>query len=239
MAQNIYDTPEFFTGYSSLPRSRNGLAAMPEWPALKAMLPPLDKLRVLDLGCGFGWFARFAASEGASVLGIEISSNMLAKAASFPTEGITYKQADLETVELSGEFDLIVSVLALHYLESLERLVKQAFAVLKSGGKFVVEVEHPIYTAPSRGVFIPFEDKMVWPVDGYAREGPRTRSWFVDGVVKQHRTLETYITMFLDTGFVLERIEEWKPTKEGLEAGLCDEKEFNRPMFLLFKFGKP
>ena len=60
MTQNIYDDSGFFEGYSQLPRSVHGLAAAPEWPALRAHLPDMKGLRVLDLGCGFGWFCRWA-----------------------------------------------------------------------------------------------------------------------------------------------------------------------------------
>src|SRR5215510_2057644 len=57
MPQNIYDDPEFFTGYSQLRRSREDLVGAPEWLVLRSMLPPLESVRVLDLGCGFGAFA--------------------------------------------------------------------------------------------------------------------------------------------------------------------------------------
>ena len=64
MAQNIYDRPEFV----------EGLDGAPEWPALRAMLPDVDGLRVVDLGCGFGWFCRWARAHGASeVLGLDLS----------------------------------------------------------------------------------------------------------------------------------------------------------------------
>ncbi|AKQ63230.1 Methyltransferase [Myxococcus hansupus] len=33
MAQNIYDDPGFFHGYSQLRRSKEGLSGAPEWPA--------------------------------------------------------------------------------------------------------------------------------------------------------------------------------------------------------------
>src|SRR5438128_6471992 len=81
MTQNIYDDPEFFAGYSQLLRSREGLDGMPEWAALKVMLPDLEGLRVVDLGCGFGWFCRWAREAGAAeVLGLEVSEKMLARA---------------------------------------------------------------------------------------------------------------------------------------------------------------
>ena len=35
-------------------------------PSLRAMLPPLAGRRVVDLGCGFGWFCRWAAGQGAA-----------------------------------------------------------------------------------------------------------------------------------------------------------------------------
>jgi 2-polyprenyl-3-methyl-5-hydroxy-6-metoxy-1,4-benzoquinol methylase len=89
MAQNIYDDEVFFKANSHLERSLNGLEGAPEWPALRAMLPELAGLRVLDLGCGFGWFSRWAAESGAaSVLGIDLSERMLARARSDTTLGL-------------------------------------------------------------------------------------------------------------------------------------------------------
>ncbi|MGY3146402.1 2-polyprenyl-3-methyl-5-hydroxy-6-metoxy-1,4-benzoquinol methylase [Bradyrhizobium sp. USDA 3397] len=58
MAQNIYDNPDFFAGYSQLPRPVHGLDVAPEWPEIRAMLPDLVGKRVVDLGCGFGWASR-------------------------------------------------------------------------------------------------------------------------------------------------------------------------------------
>ena len=96
MAQNIYDRPEFFEGYSRLGRSVDGLDGAPEWPALRAMLPDVDGLRVVDLGCGFGWFCRWARAHGASeVLGLDLSEKMLARArAAGADDAITYRRAN-------------------------------------------------------------------------------------------------------------------------------------------------
>src|SRR5919108_402929 len=55
--------------------------AAAERPALRAMLPDMRSLRVMDLGCGFGWFCRWAREHGAAeVLGIDVSENMLTRA---------------------------------------------------------------------------------------------------------------------------------------------------------------
>src|SRR4051794_1731272 len=112
MAQNIYDRPDFFEGYSSLNRSVQGLAGAAEWPAVRSMLPDMHGLRVVDLGCGFGWFCRWAREEGAlHVLGLDISERMLERAREATSD-------DLETVSLpSSQFDLAYSSLALHYVD--------------------------------------------------------------------------------------------------------------------------
>jgi len=81
MTQNIYDDEGFFAGYSRLPRSVDGLDGAPEWPTLCAMLPELSGRNVIDLGCGFGWFCRWARRHGAAqVLGLDVSEKMLARA---------------------------------------------------------------------------------------------------------------------------------------------------------------
>jgi 2-polyprenyl-3-methyl-5-hydroxy-6-metoxy-1,4-benzoquinol methylase len=102
MSRNLYDDPEFFAGYSQLARSREGLAGAPEWPTLRAMLPPLDGLRVLDLGCGFGAFSRWVSKMGAaSVIGVDRSEKMLARARSLTRDpAVMYRAAEIEHLEL-------------------------------------------------------------------------------------------------------------------------------------------
>ncbi|HWC23075.1 MAG TPA: class I SAM-dependent methyltransferase, partial [Flexivirga sp.] len=68
MGQNIYDDPEFQAGYRRLARSEEGLAGAPEWPSVRALLPDLTDKQVVDLGCGYGAFARWAAESGAALV---------------------------------------------------------------------------------------------------------------------------------------------------------------------------
>src|SRR5271167_2649382 len=97
-AQNIYDDPDFFAGYAKLPRSERGLAVVYEWAAFQRLLPPsLGDLRVLDLGCGLGYFAREARARGArEVVGVDLSERMLdAARAQTDDPGITYLRQSL------------------------------------------------------------------------------------------------------------------------------------------------
>lgn len=237
MTQNIYDNETFFEGYSRLPRSIEGLDGAPEWPALRALLPELRGLRVLDLGCGFGWFCRWARERGAaSVLGVDVSDRMLARAkAENHDDAISYAKADLEHLDLpSGSFELAYSSLALHYIENLEGLLARVQAALVPGGKLIFSVEHPIFTAPTNpGWSVDAAGRKIWPVAGYLDEGRRSTDWLAKGVIKQHRTIGTYVGLLVRSGFSLSHIDEWGPSHEQVAARPDWADERQRPPFLL------
>ncbi|MGK9050401.1 class I SAM-dependent methyltransferase [Neorhizobium petrolearium] len=237
MAQNIYDTPEFFEGYSRLGRSVHGLAGAAEWPVIRSLLPDLKRKRVVDLGCGFGWFSRFAAEEGAaSVLGLDLSEKMIARAkAENAHPAVAYDIADLEHVELpQAAFDLAYSSLAFHYLEDFGRLVREVHAALVPDGKFVFTIEHPIYMASANPGWRTDEaGRRFWPVDGYSVEGRRTTDWLAKGVLKYHRTVGTTLNTLIDNGFTLRRVVEWRPSEEQVAANPDLAEEMDRPMILM------
>jgi SAM-dependent methyltransferase len=237
MTQNIYDNDAFFREYSRLPRSIEGLEGAPEWPALRAMLPDLRGLNVVDLGCGFGWFCRWARENGAArVLGIDVSEKMLERARGETHDAaIAYSRADLEHLELpEGAFNLAYSSLALHYIKNIRGLMSQIHRSLVVGGRLVFSVEHPIFMAPAEPKFsVNAAGRTTWPVDGYLDEGPRSTDWLAKGVIKQHRTLATWINTLIEIGFAILHVEEWGPTKEQIALHPEWAHERERPPFLL------
>ncbi|RPE81596.1 class I SAM-dependent methyltransferase [Vulcaniibacterium tengchongense] len=237
MAQNIYDDPQFLAGYSRLPRQRHGLAGAPEWPALRAMLPDPAGQRVVDLGCGFGWFSRWAAAHGAArVLGLDLSERMLARArADTADAAVEYRLADLETIELpQASFDLAHSALAFHYVEDFARLARAVHRALAPGGRLVFSIEHPIYMAAADPQGWRDEDgRRTWPIGRYAIEGERRTEWFVPGVLKYHRTLATTLNTLIDAGFAIRRIVEFAPSAEQIARQPELAEELERPMLLL------
>ena len=216
-SQNIYDVADFFAAYSQLDRSVRGLAGAPEWPALQALLPDPSGLDIVDLGCGFGWFCRWACERGAArVTGIDLSERMLGRAhAETSDPAISYARADLERLDLPpGAFDLAYSSLALHYIVDLEGLLATVYRALRPNGMLVFSAEHPVITAPSHpGWSIGADGRRVWPINNYLVEGPRKTRWLADGVIKQHRTIGTYLSNLLRTGFAIARVEEWGPSE--------------------------
>ena len=197
MAQNVYDDAEFFAQYATLRRSQEGLDGAPEWPTLRAMLPPLQGKRVLDLGCGYGWFCRWARAAGAaSVLGIDLSERMLERARADTSDpAITYLRASIDSATLdAASFDVVYSSLALHYIADFDALCRSVARALVPGGHFVFSVEHPIYSARTNPAWFELEGRKVWPVDSYLDEGERRSHWLGRDVVKYHRTIASYVS---------------------------------------------
>lgn len=237
MAQNVYDDPDFFTGYSQLRRQTHGLDGAPEWPVLRDLLPRLAGQRVIDLGCGFGWATRWMREQGAaSVLGLDLSQNMIAQAKATTTDSaIAYYFTDLDKLNLpTAAFDLAFSSLAFHYVADFARLAGMIYRALAPGGHLVFSIEHPVYMAATHPHWIADEDgRKTWPVNRYSIEGERRTEWFVKDVLKYHRTLGTTLNALIDTGFQIRRVVEFAPTAEQIAQmpELAEEQE--RPMMLL------
>lgn len=237
MTQNVYDHEEFFAAYTQLDRSQRGLAGAPEWPTLQTMLPDLTGRRVVDLGCGFGWFCRWAREKGAAaVTGIDVSERMLERArADTDDPAIQYLRDDLERVQLpEAAFDLAFSSLALHYIDDLGRLLTEVRRALVPGGALLTSVEHPLLLGPRRpGWNVDDDGNTSWLVDGYLDEAIRDTPWLGSRVLKHHRTIETYTRLVREAGFTLTDLREWGVTDQWLLEHPEQEHERARPYFLL------
>ena len=237
MKQNIYDDQKFFEGYSQLRRHESGLNAAVDQPAMRALLPPLANKRVLDLGCGFGKMCRYAIDQGAaSVVGVDLSAKMLAKAREDTADArISYVQSALEDLAFApASFDLVVSSLALHYVERFDQVCANVKSWLVSGGAFVFSVEHPMVTAFPVGGYLDLKgEKLHWPIDNYKHEGIRHTQWFVDDVIKYHRSVETYVNTLIDKGFTIVRLVEPVATAEAIRERPELGEESRRPTFMM------
>nr|WP_145157144.1 class I SAM-dependent methyltransferase [Paenibacillus terrae] len=242
MKQNKYDDSAFFAAYKEMPRSIGGLGAAGEWHEFKALLPDLQGKSVLDLGCGFGWHCRYAREQhAAEVVGVDISAKMLESAREQTDDpAITYLQAPIEDIDFpDGHFDVVLSSLAFHYVQSFDAVCQKVHSCLKQGGNFVFSVEHPIFTSRPEQEWI-LDDQgspLYWPVDHYQDEGVRNTAFLTDHVIKYHRTLSTYINDLIRTGFAITAVREPLPDPKLMHhPGMKDETR--RPMFLILSAEK-
>lgn len=243
MKENKYDDGVFFRKYGEMARSQKGLAGAGEWPELQKLLPDFTGLRVLDLGCGYGWHCAYAKEHGASyVLGTDLSEKMLERArAQNSGDGIEYRRAAMEDLRFpDGSFDVVLSSLAFHYVRDFAPLVEHISRWLVRGGKFVFSVEHPVFTAYGSQDWYYGENGEIlhFPVDNYYIEGRRDAVFLGEHVIKYHRTLTTYLDTLLRNGFIIRRVAEPMPPENMLDLpGMRDE--LRRPMMLLAAAEKP
>ena len=122
-------------------------------PFILSWCEPIQGQRVLDLGCGEGYFARQLKERGAaSVEGIDCSSRMIDGAVAAEQDaplGIRYRVSD--ATELSGfpdgDFDLVVAVFLFNYVdrEKMTSIMQEVHRVLREGGRFIFSVPHPLF----------------------------------------------------------------------------------------------
>lgn len=232
---NHYDNPEFFAAYAQMSRSQQGLDGAGEWHQLQPLFPDMTGKDVLDLGCGYGWHCKYAADHGArSVLGIDLSEKMIAEAKKRnAVPGITYRVCSLQDYEYpAAAYDLVVSNLVLHYVEDLDGVYRRIHETLRPGGVFLMNIEHPTFTA---GVNQQFAKDGTWPVDDYYYPGLRQTDFLGHTITKYHHTLTQILGGLLKAGFRIESIEEAMPPEEW-RAVMPDE--MRRPMMLLVRARK-
>lgn len=240
--QNEYDNELFFKEYAKMSRSTDGLNAAGEWHQLKPLFPDLTGKTVLDLGCGYGWHCKYAEDMGASsILGIDISHKMIETAkARNAGNSITYHLCGIEEYEYPEEtYDLVVSNLALHYIEDLEPVFKKVHQTLKQNGTFLFNIEHPSFTAGVNQDWIYKEDgtPAYWPMDDYYYPGERHTRFLGCDVVKYHHTLTQILMGLIDSGFEIKAVIEAEPPEDMMDIPSFKD-EMRRPMMLLVKAEK-
>ena len=94
--------------------------------------------RILDLGCGDGQLTQRIAANGATVVGVDTSPEMVAAARAL---GIVAMEANAESLPFSDHaFDAAFSNAALHWVLNQDAMLAQVRRVLKPGGRFVAEM---------------------------------------------------------------------------------------------------
>ena len=133
-------------------------------------------------------------------------------------------------------FEVVLSRLALHYIEDLDGLLHQIQGCLIPEGRFIFSVEHPVLTSCDKAL-PPGTIRQDWIVDNYFNTGQRVTRWMGELVVKYHRTVEDYFVS-LQTA-VIEQLREGKPDRHAFSANESFERRTRIPLFLIFGTRKP
>ena len=215
-------------------------------PNLLRALGSLGKKKIIELGCGQGYFSEHFAREGATVTATDISEELIAiaKKRNRKEDNPRYAVAPAHqiTIAESNTYDIAVIVLALQNIKELEETFKECRRVLKQRGKIAFVINHPSFRIPQESSWGFDEENSIQyrRIDSYLSEstskidmhpGSSKKSF----TVSFHRPLQVYVKMLTKNGFGITRLEEWishRKSQNGPRGKAEDHSRKEIPLFM-------
>jgi 2-polyprenyl-3-methyl-5-hydroxy-6-metoxy-1,4-benzoquinol methylase len=216
-------------------------------PQILKLLGDINGKNILDLACGQGYFSRILADRGAKVIGIDASSKLIAIARGYGNRNnqkVAYEvanSADLKSIKDRSQ-DIIVSNVSFHDIEDLQKTVKECHRILKTSGKLVFSIVHPLKSASEKKQ----KDKSGYYIRmrGYLSQTSKPHFMYPaeKGIKIYHRPIGFYMDELFKNGFLVSGFKEITSRHSGGKNIFDDKlkvaykKEF--PLFLIVEAKK-
>ena len=221
------------------------------------MLPDVQGLRGLDIGCGEGANTGKLAQRGARMTAVDISPTFIRHACESKQDisGTHYLAGSAVRLPFrDAAFDFAVAFMSLMDVSGQESALGEAFRVVKAGGFLQYSISHPATDASHRKNLRGADGKTYALELGgyYERIDGRIDEWIFGAVPAElkkatpkfrtprfHRTLSEWLNNTMAAGFMLERIEEPTATDETVHT--CPDMQDTQvmPYFLHVRARKP
>lgn len=238
---------EYEAGFTKAEGSYHATVILPN---LLRIVDPKKDLRVLEVGCGDGYFADAFAKAGVQVVGSDIAKEMIDRAKE-KNPGIRWYAAPADKLEFAKDasFDAVVIVLAIQNIENLAGAITEANRVLVPGGSLVMVLNHPVFRIPKKSSWGWDEENNIQyrRLDNYLSESAEEIDMDPGKSVGKrithsfHRPLQLYIKTLAKHGFAVVGFEEWisnKKSQNGPRAAAEDTARKEFPLFLMLKAQK-
>jgi SAM-dependent methyltransferase len=219
-------------------------------PAQVELCGEVDGKRLVDVGCGNGYFSREMARRGARVTGFDISPRMIEHARRIETAeplGIDYQvldAADASACFPADSFDMATSCVALQDMPEIPTALRGIREILRPSGRFIASITHPCTDTPYRAWERDDAGGKKWlRIDRYYERGPLDFTWrgwpYEFTTPSWHAPLEDWFAWILGAGFQLRGLREPTPCAEALAArpDLMDATRV--PYFLVLDLIRP
>lgn len=220
-------------------------------PNLLRLVPPKGK-RIIDIACGQGFFSLAFAENGANVLGIDISKELIELARKHAPANLRFEVSSADKIVSAEDnnFDAALIVLALQNIKEMNGTLSEASRVLKNDGTLALVLNHPCFRIPKESAWGYDENKKVQyrRIDKYGRPfaveidmTPGVNQGVNQGASAKiytksfHRPLQDYFKALSASGFRVSGLEEWishKQSSPGPRASAEDSARKEFPMFL-------
>jgi ubiquinone/menaquinone biosynthesis C-methylase UbiE len=222
----------------------------------KILLPNLIRLmtikkgeRLLDVGCGSGFFSKEFVRAGAEVVGVDVGEELIKIAKqNIPQADFRITPADKLGFAKNETFDKAVFVLSLQNISDAAAAIKEATRCLKKGGKLFLVLNHPAFRIPG-GSSWGWDDRskvQYRRLDSYLSEkkvkiemhpGEKTG----ESTWSFHAPLQYYFKIFHKNNLLVERLEEWvshRTTPAGPRKLAENRARTEFPLFLFLALHK-
>ena len=212
-------------------------------PNLMRIVAPEKGLKILDVGCGTGVFARAFSEAGAKVTGVDLGKELIdiAREKSKDTEYVVASADNLSGIK-DREYDIATIVLAIQNMKNLDKVVEEVSKKIKSGGRFVMVLNHPMFRVPQLSDWY-FDETTKIQYRKVARYMSEIEIPILMNPGKKdskktysfHRPLQVYVKSFAKHGFCITRLEEWishKQSQTGPRQAAEDKARKEIPMFM-------
>lgn len=165
------------------------------------------KGKVLDYGCGYGFYTNYFKEIGADVIGCDISDVMINKSKSLYRDIDFYIIEENKTLPFESEdFDLVFVNQVLMDIENLDFVIKETARVLKKDGLFYCAILHPVFYN-AKWLKNGNDELNLRVVEKYLSEYKIVNN-FWGKTNHYHRTISTYINVFISSGFEISQVYE-------------------------------